>query len=41
MTNVANPFPAQPLRQILSGAFGAVVFGGLLPLLLIVTMFQA
>ncbi len=40
MTTVTSPLPAQPLQQTLGSAFGAALFGGLLPLLMIVTMFQ-
>jgi hypothetical protein len=41
MTSNARVTFAQSIEPTLWSAFGALVFGGLLPLAIIVTMFQA
>jgi hypothetical protein len=41
MTTMTGTLPAQPLRQTFGSAFGAALFGGLLPLLMIAALFQA
>lgn len=40
MTSNTQMTLAQPLQQTLWSAFGAVLFGGLLPIAMIATMFQ-
>lgn len=39
MTTTSS-MPALPLRQIFGSAVGAAVFGGLVPLLMIATLFR-
>jgi hypothetical protein len=41
MTSNIRATLAQPIHMTIFGAFGAALFGGLLPIMMIATMFRA